>query len=75
MGIKSRIVLQNYRSARNKVRYFTRWTLIDEQKDLTKSSKVNPKKFYNYVNTRLKNINYIGDLGIKSKNGDEKSHQ
>jgi hypothetical protein len=32
----------------------------------------NPKKFWNYVNTRLKNINHVGDLRIKSENGEER---
>ena len=63
---------RNYRKVTNKVRKCTRNISRSEQCEIAKTVKVNPKKFWNYVNSKRKTKDRIGDLeyvtptGIKS---------
>ena len=54
--------LYNYKKIRNKVRNETRNVYKSEQRNVANQSKVNPKKFWNYVNSKFKTNNKIGNL-------------
>ena len=51
-----------YKKCRNEVRRQTRNIYKLEQENIARQSKVNPKKFWNYVNSKTKNKEYVGDL-------------
>ena len=60
-----------YRNISNLVRKQTRNIHRTEQQEIANSCKENPKKFWNYVNSRRKVRNPIGDLVYKDATGME----
>ena len=68
---KSENNLNKYKIIRNKVRSVTRRIIRDEQKNIAKACKGNPKKFWNYIKSKSKNSSCVGDMKYKNKNGDE----
>ena len=53
---------KEYKKARNKVRNMTRQRDRKEQLEICKGSKKNPKKFWNFINSKSKYSNTIPDL-------------
>ena len=54
--------VRKYTRQRNKVRSMTRKLQCDQEKMISQNAKSNPKKFWNYVNSRLKTRSGIADL-------------
>ena len=61
---KSQRNYENYTSARNKVRKLTRQCVRKHEEDVSKSIKHQPKKFWNYVNKKIKTTETIPALKI-----------
>ena len=68
---KDENIFNKFKIIRNKVRNKTRMIIRAEQNEIAKSSKTNPKKFWNYVKSKTKSSSSIGDLKYKNTNGDE----
>ena len=49
----------------------TRCIIKNEQMEIAKASKNNPKKFWNYIKSKTKNSSSIGDIKYKNINGEE----
>ena len=45
--------------------------IYKEQNQIAKECKSNPKKFWNYINSKTKSHNGIGDLLYSNENGEE----
>lgn len=60
-----------YKAIRNEVRYNTRQLYKDEQNKIAKECKSNPKKFWNYINSKTKSHNKIEELYSINDNGVE----
>ena len=60
--IKSISSLNNFKQIRNKVRNATRARLRIEQDNISMQCKSNPKKFWNYIKTKTRSSNGIGDI-------------
>jgi hypothetical protein len=58
---------------RNKLRWETRQIAKMECDKIAAECKSNPKKFWKYVNSRVKSSHDIGDIIIKTKNGAEET--
>ena len=58
-------VLMEYKRVRNKVRQETRKVIKHGQYDMSKQCKHNPKKFWNYVNSKFKSKQQIGDIKVQ----------
>ena len=66
---KSQRNYENYTSARNKVRKLTRQCVRKHEEDVSKSIKHQPKKFWNYVNKKIKTTETIPALKIGQTSG------
>jgi hypothetical protein len=66
-------IIQKYKIVRNKLRWETRQIAKMECDKIAAECKSNPKKFWNYVNSRVKSSHDIGDIIIKTKNGAEET--
>jgi len=71
--IKTRSIgtLDNYKRVRNDVRNATRSILRAEQDSISKQSKSNPKKFWNYIKTKTRISDSIGDRKYVQVDGSE----
>ena len=59
---RSTTCINTYKRIRNEVRKAT-WTILrTEQNNISKQCISNPKKFWNYIKTKTKNIDSIGDI-------------
>ena len=58
------VSLQNYKKQHNKVKNLIRRDERLKQSEIAKDSKNNPKRFWNYVNSRTKNKERVGDLKV-----------
>jgi len=56
----------------NKVRKLMRVKLRDEQDEVARSSKSNPKKFWNYVKSKTKIHEQVSDLVYETDSGVER---
>ena len=63
--------LKNYKEARNVVRKQTRNINKEEQNQITKDCKSNPKKFWNYIKSKTNSHVDIGDLSYTNDDGEE----
>ena len=59
---------EKYSKARNKVRKLTRNCVRIHEEDISKSIKQQPKKFWNYVNKKIKSTETIPALKISDNN-------
>lgn len=66
---KDIVEYDKYKSIRNKVRYNTRQLYKDEQNNIAKYCKSNPKKFWNYINNKTKSHSKIDDLSYMNDQG------
>jgi len=71
--IKTRIIgtLVNYKRVRNDVRNATRSILRAEKDSISKQSKCNAKKFWNYIKTKTRSSDSIGDIKYAQVDGSE----
>jgi len=62
--IKSKDIVEynKYKDIRNEVRNNTRQLYTDKQNNIAEECKSNPKMFWNYINSKTKRHNKIGDL-------------
>ena len=65
---KDETILNKYKHIRNTIRNKTRNIIKEEQLEIAKSCKNNPKKFWNYVKSKTKNQSCIGDIKFKNEN-------
>jgi len=67
------IIINNnkHKDIRNEVRHNTRQLYKDEQNNIAKECKSNPKMFWNYRNSKTKCHNKIGDLSYTNDHGVE----
>ena len=68
---KNNDLLKEYKTLRNRVRNETRCIIKNEQMEIAKASKNNPKKIGNYIKSKTKNSSSIGDIKYKNINGEE----
>mgnify|MGYP003555778410 CR=1 FL=1 len=61
--------LLEYKKLSNSIRHQTRLIKISEQTDIAHQCRSNPKKFWNYVNSKFKSKNKISDLSLTSSTG------
>ena len=66
-------ILLKYKRISNIVRSQTRNLFKKDQVNIAQQCKSNPKKFWNYVNSKLKNMNKIGKLNFKNSMGMEET--
>ena len=71
METRNEKTLKEYKQIRNKVKTAIRKEKIEEQEEISSACKANPKKFWNYVSTKLKDYNNTGDI----KNTSEPGHK
>lgn len=64
-------ILLKYKRLTNNIREQTRNIQKIEQKNIAHQCKTNPKKFWNYVNSKFKNKNKIGNLSFINNLGKE----
>ena len=66
---KDKDIFEEYKKVRNEVRRQTREIIKEDHLKIAKDSKKNPKKFWNYVNSKTKSRDKIGDLEITNDKG------
>ena len=64
-------ILLKYKRLSNNIREQTRSLQKEEQNNIAYQCKTNPKKFWNYVNSKFKNKNKIGNLSFINSLGKE----
>ena len=64
-------ILEQYKKMRNEVRNRTRTLYKQEQYKVAQECKSNPKKFWNYVNSKTRHRSSIGDLVIQNVQGQD----
>ena len=62
---------EEYCKVRNKVRNLTRKAVINKEKEIAKEIKKNPKKFWQYTQSKTKTRTGISDLLMDEQNGTE----
>ena len=62
-------VLEDYKKIRNEVRRQTREVIRGEQLKIAMKSKINPEKCWNYINSKTKTKDDIGNLEITNDDG------
>ena len=62
METRDNVIFKRYKSARNAVSREIRKITRDEQLDVATQCKKNPKKFWNYVNSKRNSKSAVGDL-------------
>ena len=68
---KSKSCSDKFKQIRNKVRNATRARLRNEQDNISRQCKNNPKKFWNYIKTKTKITQSIGDIRYVGNDGSE----
>ena len=64
-------ILLKYKKLSNNIRNDTRNIQRNEQINIADQCKRNPKKFWNYVNSKFKNKNKVGNLNFRNSNDTE----
>lgn len=67
LKLKDKSILEEYKQTSNKIRKKTRAINSEEQLKIAKDCKTNPKKFWNYINSKTKSKDKIGDLVIEEE--------
>ena len=62
---------EEYCKVRNQVRNLTRKAVINKEKEIAKEVKKNPKKFWQYTQSKTKTGTGISDLLMDEQNGTE----